>query len=63
MTMKCVLSDWELQELVVLRGRGWSCKRLAAWYGVSERTIQRILRKMGQKPLRADSSAAVAQTE
>lgn len=61
--MKCVLSDWELQELVVLRGRGWSCKRLAAWYGVSDRTIQRILRKMGQKPLRADSSAVVAQTE
>jgi transposase len=57
MTMKCVLSNWELQELVVLRGRGWSCKKLAAWYGVSDRTIQRILRKMGQKPLRADSSA------
>jgi transposase len=49
MTMKCVLSDWELQELVVLRGRGWSCKKLAAWYGVSDRTIQRILRKMEQE--------------
>lgn len=61
--MKCVLSDWELQELVVLRGRGWSCKKLAAWYGVSDRTIQRILRRMDQKPLRADSSAVVAQTE
>lgn len=61
--MKYVLSDWELQELVVLRGRGWSCKKLAAWYGVSDRTIQRILRRMGQKPLRADSSAVVAQTE
>lgn len=61
--MKCVLSDWELQELVMLRGRGWSCKKLAAWYGVSDRTIQRILRKMVQKPLRADSSAVVAQTE
>lgn len=47
--MKCVLSDWELKELVMLRGRGWSCKKLAAWYGVSDRTIQRILRKMEQK--------------
>ncbi len=51
--MKCVLSDWELQELVMLRGRGWSCKKLAAWYGVSDRTIQRILRQLNCENKRA----------
>lgn len=61
--MKCVLSDWELDEMVMLRRRGWSARKLAAWYGVSDRTIQRTLRKMGQEPLRADSRAAVTKTE
>lgn len=63
MGMKCVLSDWELDEMVMLRRRGWSAKKLAAWYGVSVRTIHYNLRKMGQEPPRADSRPAVAKTE
>ena len=63
MACKCSLSEWELDELRMLRGRGWTVRRLAAWYGLSERTIQRLLRRMGCKPLRADLSADVAQNE
>ena len=47
MACKCSLSEWELDELRMLRGRGWTVRRLAAWYGLSERTIQRLLRRMG----------------
>lgn len=43
----CKLSDWELDEMRMLRGRGWSMGRLASWYGVSEKTVRRILQRMG----------------
>lgn len=46
MSNKCMLSDWELDEMLMLRRRGWSLDRLAAWYGVSTKTVARCLARM-----------------
>lgn len=42
-------SQWELDELVALQEAGWSVSRLADLYGVSERTITRMLRRLGER--------------
>ena len=57
------LSEWELAELAHYARRGWSLFELASHYGLSERTVQRILRRMPPEPLRADSIAAMDENE
>lgn len=57
------LSDWELAEMAHHARCGWSLFELASHYGLSERTVQRILRRMPPEPLRADSSAAWDENE
>jgi Mor family transcriptional regulator len=42
---------------------GWSLFELASHYGLSERSVQRILRRMPQEPLRAEISAAEDENE
>lgn len=39
------LSEWEIDELPHHRRRGWSLQALASYYGVSERTVSRYLRR------------------
>jgi Mor family transcriptional regulator len=58
-----VLAEWEVAEMAHYARCGWSLFELASHYGLSERTVQRILRRMPQEPLRADSSAAEDENE
>ena len=37
-----VLSDWERDELVYYRKRGWDWFSLANYYGITERSAERI---------------------
>lgn len=46
MAGKSALSDWELDELVHYAHCGWTLFELSSHYGVSERSVQRILRRM-----------------
>jgi len=39
------LSDWERAELVYYRSRGWEYETLATYYGITERSAQRIYRQ------------------
>lgn len=39
------LSDWERDELVYYRKRGWSWLSLANYYGINERSAERIYKK------------------
>ena len=50
------LAEWEVAEMAHCARCGWSLFELASHYGLSERTVQRILRRMPPEPLRADSS-------
>lgn len=40
-----ILSDWELDELLHYRRRGWSLGELANYYGLSERTVSRYIKR------------------
>lgn len=40
-----VLSDWEVDELIYYRKRGWSFESLGHWFGIPERTVERIYRR------------------
>lgn len=60
---KSPLSDWELAEMAHYARCGWSLFELASHYGLSERSVQRILRRMPQEPLRAEISAASDENE
>ena len=60
---KSPLSDWEMAEMAHYARCGWTLRELASHYGLSERSVQRILRRMPQEPRRADSSAAKRETE
>ena len=57
------LSDWELDEMAHHHRSGWTLMELARFYGVSTRTVSRMLRHMADEPLRADSSAAKRETD
>ena len=37
------LSQWEIDELLYYRRGGWTCFELASHYGITERTVTRIL--------------------
>lgn len=60
---KSPLSDWELAELAHHARCGWSLYELACFYGISEWSVQRILRKMPQEPRRRPQSAARDENE
>lgn len=60
---KSPLSEWELAELAHHARCGWSLYELASYYGISERSVQRILRRMPQEPRRASQSAAKRETD
>lgn len=60
---KSPLSDWELAEMAHYARCGWSLYELASYYGISERSVQRILRRMPQEPTRASQSAAKRENE
>lgn len=57
------LSDWELAEMAHYARCGWSLYELAAHYGLSERSVQRILRRMPQEPRRRPQNAARDENE
>lgn len=57
MGMACALSQWELDEMAYLSRCGWSRASLASWYGMSVRNVDRLLRKMGCKPLKRKEGA------
>lgn len=57
------LSEWEADELAAHARCGWTLHELARFYGVSERTVQRYLRRAGADALRADSRPAVRENE
>lgn len=56
-------SDWELAEMAHHARCGWTLYELASHYGISERSVQRILRRMPQEPSRASQSAAKRENE
>lgn len=56
------LSAWEIAELVHYHAHGWTVRELAWHYGICERTVQRIVRRVADA-LRADSRPAVARNE
>ena len=60
---KSPLSDWELAEMAHHARCGWSLYELACFYGISERSVQRILRRMPQEPRRRPQSAARDENE
>lgn len=39
------LSEWEMDELMMHARAGWTARELASYYGVSERTVVRYLRR------------------
>lgn len=43
---KSPLSDWEVAEMAHHARCGWSLYELASHYGLSERSVQRMLRRM-----------------
>lgn len=45
MAMRCTLSDWEVDEMLALHRGGWPTIALATFYGITERTVSRILRR------------------
>lgn len=55
--MRCTLSQWEIDEMAYLSRCGWSRASLASWYGMSVRNVDRLLRKMGCKPLKRKECA------
>lgn len=57
------LAEWEVAEMAHYAKCGWTLYELASHYGLSERSVQRILRRMPQEPPRADSSAAGDENE
>lgn len=60
---KSPLSDWELAEMAHHARCGWTLRELASHYGLSERSVQRILRRMPQEPRRRPQSAAKRETD
>ena len=60
MAGKGALSDWEAVELACYRRRGWTTRKLASHYDLSERTVRRYLRR---EALRADSRLARTEME
>ena len=60
---KSPLADWELAEMAHYARCGWSLYELASYYGISERSVQRILRRMPQEPNRRPQSAARDENE
>lgn len=43
---KPALSDWEVDELLMMRRRGASVAGIAARFSLSERTVRRYLRRL-----------------
>ena len=41
------LSDWELDEMLLLRRRGWTNFELANFYGISTKSVERYCRRAG----------------
>lgn len=54
-----VLSDWEVDELIYYRKKGWSFDSIAHWFGIPVRTVERIYRReMGRSEKDAPSSVS-----
>ena len=45
MSRRLYLSDWELDELVVLVDEHWSYQSLATWYNTSADNVRRIYKR------------------
>ena len=52
------LSDWELDEMLILRRRGWTNFELANFYGISTKSVERYCRRAG-----ADSRPAASKVD
>lgn len=57
------LSEWEMQELAYCRRGGWTEWQLASHYRVSEKTVQRILRRLAVEPSRPRQSHATTEND
>lgn len=56
-----VLSDWEVDELLYYRKRGWTFEAIGNWFGIPEGTVERIYkREMGRSEKDAPSSVEEA---
>ena len=63
MGMTFALSDWEMQELAYYRRGDWTEWQLASHYRVSEKTVQRILRRLAVEPSRPRQSHATTEND
>lgn len=41
------LSEWELDEMLLLRRRGWTNYELAHFYGISTKSVERYCKRAG----------------
>ena len=57
------LSEWELAEMAHHARCGWSLFELASHYGLSERSVQRILRRMPRDAAGAPQGVARRENE
>ena len=57
------LSEWEVAEMAHYARCGWTLYELASHYGLSERSVQRILRRMQRDAAGASQSAAKRENE
>lgn len=49
------LSEWELDEMLLLRRRGWTNYELAHFYGISTKSVERYCKRAGADTLPAAS--------
>ena len=63
MGMTFALSDWEMSEMAYYRRGGWTEWQLASHYRVSEKTVQRILRRLAVEPSRPRQSHATTEND
>lgn len=54
--MRCTLSDWEVDEMLALHRGWWPTIALATFYGITERTVSRILRRERDRRRREGAS-------
>ena len=63
MGMTFALSDWEMDEMAYYRRGGWTEWELASHYRVSEKTVQRILRRLAVEPRKGVLSHATTKND
>lgn len=55
-----ILSDWEVDELVYYRKRGWTYAALGNWFGIPEGTAEKIYKRERRRSEK-DASSSVGE--